>query len=821
MDTLFQDLRYGVRMLLRMRSVSVVAILTLGLGIGATTTMFGVVYAALLRPLPFDRPDELAMLYVTRTTPREGLQRVRWSRTEIESLRTAASSFEALGSFTPISLNLTGREPEQIEGEAASPGYLTALRVSAARGRTFREEEDTTPGGHPVALISSRLWQRRFSSDPGIIGRTIGLNDVALTIVGIMPDGFLGLTGRADIWVPPTMAPSLAYSGYLTTPQHFISVIARLKGGVPLVKADAELAAIAPSVVRPESTPGVSVVWSATAWSLGRARIDAAVRNSVLVLLGAVACVLLIICVNVASLLLARARARRREIAIRLAIGSGRGRLVRQLLTESLVLALLGGSLGMMTANWGVDLIGSPTVIASGRNQFASLNGFATPAIDATVIMFALAITLGTIGIFGLVPALETSRPDLVTALKEDSRTSAGRHGRLLAGLVVSEVTLAVLLLTGAGLLIKSFVQMRDLRVGFVPEGVVTFWVTPPASRYAPADGPAIVERLLTRVQQVPGVVLATVNRCTPFDARCARNTIFFSDRPVDPASTPIVGRHYVSGDYFRTLGIPLRVGRVLTDQDRAGHPPVTVINETAARRYWPGQNPIGKRVWFGSSTGFTDPSRPVEIVGVVGDVKYGLIDDPMTPDFYTSYLQFTYPDTMMMVKTTQPQLVLGALREAVVSVDPGLPIYDVQLLDERIGRALSRPRLNASVLGAFALAALFLAAIGVYGVMAYSVSSRLHEIGVRLALGADGRGIVRLVLGQGARLAGLGAAIGLAAAFAATRLMRNLLFGVTPGDPIILAAVVLITMSVALLAALVPARRAAAVDPVVVLRNE
>jgi predicted lysophospholipase L1 biosynthesis ABC-type transport system permease subunit len=478
-------------------------------------------------------------------------------------------------------------------------------------------------------------------------------------------------------------------------------------------------------------------------------------------------------------LLLAHSQARRREIAIRLAIGAGRGRLIRQLLTESLVLAALGGALGVFMAMWGIDLLGSPTVIASGRNQFAQLNPFATPALDTTVMLFALAVTLGTVALFGLVPALGTSRSDLVTALKEDSRTGAGGHRRLLAGLVISDVTLAVLLLAGAGLLIKSFVLMQELRAGFVPEGVLTFWVTPPALRYRSADGPAIVERLLTSVQRVHGVSSATVNRCTPLDARCARTTIFFSDGPRDPASAPVVGRHYVSADYFRTLGIPVRAGRSLTDQDREGHPAVTVINETAAQRFWPAEN-------------------------------------------YTSYLQFTHPDTMMMVKTTRaPQMLMGSLRAAIASVDQGLPLYDVQTLDERIGRALSGPRLNATVLGAFALAALVLAAIGVYGVMVYSVSSRLHEIGVRLALGADGSRVVRLMLGQGARLAGLGAAIGLAVALAATRLIQHVLFRVTPTDPIVLAGSVLIMMSAALLAAFVPARRAGAVDPVVVLRNE
>jgi len=349
----------------------------------------------------------------------------------------------------------------------------------------------------------------------------------------------------------------------------------------------------------------------------------------------------------------------------------------------------------------------------------------------------------------------------------------------------------------------------------------VTFWVNPPASRYTPGDGPAIVERLLTRVQQVPGVLSATVNRCAPLSSNCARTTIFFPGRENDSAP-PTVGRHYVSADYFQTLGIPLRDGRALTNRDRAGGRPVAVINEAAAQRFWPDENPIGKRVWFGSGTGFTDPTNPVEVVGVVGDVKYGALDEPRGPDFYTSYLQFTYPDTMMVVRIAgTPASIVGSLRRAVASVDPGLPIYDVQTLDDRIAQTLSRPRFNASVVTLFAAAALLLAAGGVYAVMAYSVSSRMHEIGIRLALGADATRVLRLVLGEGARLAGLGAAVGIAAAIVIARLMRSVLFGIADSDPVVMSSTVMIMFAVAIAAALVPARRASAIDPVAVLRRE
>ena len=827
METLFQDLRYAVRMLIRMRGAAVVAIATLALGIAATTDVFSIVYAALLRPLPFAEPDRLVLLYVTRTTPRDGLQKMRWSYPEITALGSKVSSLEEVASFTQSRVNLTSNgEPEQINGEVVTPGYLRILRMAPQMGRAFSAEEDTVPGGHPVALISAGLWQRRFASDPAIIGRSIGINRVPLTIVGVMPAGFSGLSGRAEFWIPTTMAPGLTYGDYLTTPQHFINLVGRLRPGAPLERAAAELETIGPRVVMAErSREDGTGTWSATLGPLADARIDASNRRSGLLLLAAVACVLLIACVNVASVLLARARARRREIAVRLAIGAGRRQIVRQLLTESLVLAAIGGACGTLLAIWSVNLMSLPDVIASQRNGYAQIGAFAAPAMDRAVLLFALLVTAGTSVVFGLAPALDTSRADLVTALKEDERSVAGGpQRRLLAGFVVSEVALAVLLLAGAGLLLKSFAGMQNLRAGFVPDRVLTFWVSPPVSQYAPTDGPAIVERLLTSIQRAPGVVSAAINRCTPFASSCSRTIVFFADRPNDAARAPGVGRHYISADYFRTLGIPVRAGRTLTDEDRAGRPPVAVINETAASRFWPGENAVGKRVWFGSTTGsaFASRERPVEIVGIVGDVKYGSVDEAAGPDFYTSYRQFSYPDTMVVVKTDRDvSAIVPAMRTAVSSVDSGLPIYDVQSLDERIAASMSRPRFNAGVLGVFAAAALLLAAVGVYGVMAYSVSFRLHEIGVRLALGAGAPRVLGLVLVEGARLAGLGAAIGLAGALASTRLMRGMLYGVAPSDPLILAAVTVVMMIVALAAAFLPARRAASVDPMVVLRNQ
>jgi predicted permease len=685
----------------------------------------------------------------------------------------------------------------------------------------FTLDEDGAPGAAPVAILSDRLWRRRFNSDPSTIGGTIRVNDVPLTIVGIMPARFAGLSDKSEIWIPRTMAPRLTYGEYLTTPQLFIGIVARLKGGVRLEQANAELGAASAGFPIPEGYDGAK--WGALAQRAGDARVDATLRRSVLALLGAAACVLLITCANVGGLLLARGRMRRRELAIRMAIGSGRGRIVRQLLTETLLLALASGAAGAVLTIWGVELFAryAPAMLWTGRVTIAQ---FGAPALDVRSLVFALGVTIATSMLCGLAPALDTWRTQLTDALKQDAR-SGGAGRRVFNVLVVTEIALAVLLLAGAALLLGSFARMQSLRAGFEAEGVLTFWVRPAVSRYPVAEGPAVVERLLTRVQQVPGVESAAVNRCTPFTG-CSRTVLHFTDRPNQEGNEPVVGRHYISADYFKTLGIPLLAGRALTPEDRAGRPPVTVVSESAARRFWPGENPIGKRVWFGGTTGpFSDPAHAVEIVGVAGDVKYEAVDWPNSngrPEFYTSYLQFAFPDTMILVKTRgAPGALVPAMRRAVAEVDPSLPIYDVLSLDDRVSGALSRPRFNAALVGGFAAAALIVAALGVYGMLSYSVSSRLREIGVRLALGAAPQRIVRFILAEGLRLAVLGIGCGLLAALAAGRLTRSLVVDISPTDPRMLAGVTFVMLAVACLAAFLPARRASGVDPIIVLRED
>ena len=820
-----RELRYAIRGLLRMRAVAAIAVATLAIGIGATTTMFSVVYAAFLRPLPLEDPGRLVVLFNTQLSPREGFQRLRWSWPNIVRLQATATSFETIASFTPSLVSISGHgDPEQIDAEVVSSGYFRALRIAPAAGRLFGSGDDTVMDAEPIALISARLWKTRFSGDLAALHDTIRVNDVPLAVAGILPEGFSGLSGKAELWISPPMAARLTYAGYLTTPQNFISVLARLKDMVTLDRANAELAAISPGLAG-EPSRG-SGRWSAIAVPIDETRVDPAVRRSAFVLLGGAACVLLIACVNVAILLLARARTRQREIAVRLALGASRGSLVRQLLTEGLLIAALAGATGTLLSMWGMDVIAraAPDVVPTGRANGASIASPGRPSLDAGVLAFSLAVSLGTVLVFAFAPALHASRPQLTTALKEDER-GGGRRFRAQSLLVVSDVALASFLLAGSGVLIESFALLQAQRTGFVPDNVLTFWVRPPTSRFNyPEDGPRIIERLLTRIQAVADVESAAANRCTPFMG-CSRSVIFFADRPGDTANPPVVGRHYASADYFRTLGIPLVSGRLITDADREGTPPVAVVNQAGARLFWPGENPIGKRVWFGTTTGpFSDRAHAVEIVGIVGDVRYETIDQPASPraDFYTSYLQFAYPDTMLIVKARGPAMsIVPSMRQAVASVDAGLPIYDVMTLDERLDKALARPRFNAALLSAFCGVALLLAAIGVYGVLSYSVSSRLREVGVRLALGADARSVFVLVLAGGLRLAAIGTAIGLVGALAASSLIRSLATGVSASDPRIFVASAAVMLAVAALAASLPARRASNVDPIVVLRQE
>ncbi|HYM22464.1 MAG TPA: ABC transporter permease, partial [Vicinamibacterales bacterium] len=710
METLAYDLRHAARSLLRMGGAGVLATLTLALGIGGATTMFSVVYGALLREPPFVDPDRLVIIFNTRLTQKDGLQHLRWSYPDAVAMQNAATSFEAVATATPTSISVSEHgDAEQIDGEAVMPEYFGIMRIRPILGRTFLAEENAPGADRPVAVLSERIWRQRYAADPNVIGTTIRLNDVPLTIVGVLPAPFAGLSGKALVWIPPTMAAKLTYSEYMTSPQHFIMTVARLRPSASIETANAELKAIAARTLTAAApTPGDDATWSADAVALADARVDADYRRLALLLLAAACCVLLIACVNVASVLLARARTRRRETAIRIAMGSGRRRLLRQLFAEGIVMAAAAAAIGTILANWGVRLFAqvAPPVVPNASNNYSAIAIFGVPSLDTGVLLFTLLMTAATTVVFALVPAAGAGSLELSTALKEDDR-GGGRSRRALAGLVVSEVALAVLLLSAAAVLIQSFARVQGLRAGFVGDHVLTFWLRPSNSRYKPADGPMIVERLLTAIQRAPGVDSAAVNRCTPF-VGCARTVVFFAGRQNDPQHAPVVGRHYISADYFRTLGIPLIAGRALTDGDRADTMPVTVISQTAARSFWPNEDPIGKQVWFGATTGFVNAAHAATVVGIVGDIKYEGVDlagasvapTGFRPEFYTSYLQFAYPDTMVMVKSRQPMtMLLPAVRSAVASVEPSMPLFDILMLNDRVDGVLARPRFSAALL--------------------------------------------------------------------------------------------------------------------------
>jgi putative ABC transport system permease protein len=819
---LWADLRAAWRALRAMRGSGLVTVLTLALAIGAGTAMFSVIYAALMRPLPFDQPDRLVMISLLRTSPRTGTTPTRFSFSEFTVLSAGATTFECVASYTRTTIAVEVPDPVQISGEFISPAYWTVLRIRPMLGRLTSSSDDGGRGSGAVAVVSARLWREHFGADPQAVGRSILVNGVPLGVIGVLADGFNGLSERADIWMPSTVAPELTYADYLTTPQHFIAAIARLGRGVTVARANAELAARGPTIANGGARePDPAVTWSATSVPLNDARIQPAVRRSGWLLVGTIICVFVIACANVTSVLIARTHDRMRDVAVRRALGASAWRLLRQLLAESIVLTGLAGAMGAWLALWGIRLarMAAPATLPSTQTGYVQLSSFATPAADPAVLGFALLATLGATLFFSVIPMWEVSRSPMATSLRNDARTGSRRKLRTLHVVVIIEMAVAVMLVAGAALLVESARRLERQRVGFDPADVLTFRVVPPASRYRPEDGPRILEQLLTSVQGVPGVALAALNRCAPLDNGCARALLF---RP-GTTDAPSIERHYVSADYFRALGMPIKKGRGLTADDRPGRPAVTVISELAARRFWPGRNPVGERVWFSNPDAFADPAHPLTIVGVVGDVKYGTIDDPPGPDFYTSYLQFSYPDSLFVVKAEpgRSESLLPDLRRAVAAVDRGLPVIDPKPLEASVEAAWATPRFHAATVVTFALVALILSAIGVYGVATVAVTTRAREIGIRLALGADAREVVRLVMVEHLRLGLAGGLLGLGGALAASRLIRGLLYDVAPGDPRGLLPAIALLLAVVLAGSTRPARRASAVNPADLLRHE
>ncbi len=807
MNTLFQDLRYGARMLRKRWGFTAIAIMTLALGIGANTAIFSVVNAVVLRPLPYQDPERLVMLWGTNAKDGNGQQPASFA--EFNDWKAEVRSCQALSASLLWSFVLTGGgEPEPIQGHYVSASLFQLLGVMPARGRAFSPEEDRI-GGTPVVIVSHGLWQRRFGADPNLIGKTLTLDGGSFTVVGIMPEGFQFLEA-GEVWVP------LMQNRLTNTIRavRLLLVAGRLGDGVKVEQASAELATMASQLEKqyPDFNTGVGLRLVPL-----HEQVTGKVRFALLLLLGAVGLVLLIACANVANLMLVRAAARRKEIAVRSALGASRGRLMRQLLTESMTLSVLGGAGGVMLAAWGIDLL-----LLLNPPQLPRYNKI---GIDATVLGFTLAASIITGLIFGLAPAWQASQLDLQAALKEGGRSAlacAGQH-RLSRLLIIAEVAMALVLLVGAGLLIRSFVYLLDVKPGFATEHVLTLQVGLPNATYGqPPQRIAFYHQLEERLKALPDVTAVGLATRLPLLAALNNATSFLSieDRPVPTGQRPEIDFRRASTDYFKALGIPLLSGRLVTEEDVTNNTGAVLINEALAKRFWPGEDPLGKRISTATNTG--QQTQWQTIVGVVGNVRHLGLDIEPRPEVY--YHTNTSPPTgpVFVIRTTSdPKNLIAAARAKVRELDRNLPIGNVNTMEELVAQSVAPRRFGMILLGIFAALALLLAGIGLYGVMSYAVTQRTQEIGIRLALGAQRRDVLKLVIGQGMALTAAGIGLGLAAAFALTRLMAGLLFGVKATDPLTFAFIALLLTGVALLACYLPARRAMKVDPMVALRYE
>ncbi len=824
-----QNLKFAIRTLLKNPRLTAAAALTLALGLGANTAIFSVTNALLWRPLPYVGADRLMMVERMDKTDAAA----PWSYPKFEVLRDNNESFEVVAAFSDQSFPLTETDnPERIEVEMVSASYFPLLGVEAFSGRTFLPEEDQTPNTHAVAVIGHEMWQRRFASDASMIGQTISINKVKLTIIGILPEGFGGQSGTAQVWTPMMMAPALTFPRRLKAQfAHWHEVIARLKPDVTVDQARAEMELLGQKIdqaIRWPASFGPASAERVRAVALKEARIDPALKKSFLIFFIAVALVLMIACANIANLLMAKAVSRRREIAVKSALGASRSRIVRQLLTESFLLALLGSIAGLLVAFWGIRLLKAfkPAVsageIAASRFVTAGLD-FSAASIDGQVLMFNLLMAVLTALLFGLIPAIQASRTDLSSALKSDAPLSTEKFFRLrrLSArnlLVVAEIALSLVLLIGAGLMIKSFARLQAVPTGFIAENVLTLQVDLP--KYTEEQAVAFNEQLIERVTQMAGVESASVASSLPLARNFAATSLKIKDsNPSEAETGGSIGVHSIGPDYFKTLRIPLIRGRAFTSDDRAGMKRVAIINEAAARRYWPDQDPIGKEIHLGVGW---EEDEFAEIVGIAADVKYRQVEEAVTPDVYLSYLQPTEPASFVLVRTrSNPAAMAATLREQVIAIDRNVAVYDTKTMEERSADATSRMRYAALLFGAFAMLAVTLSAVGIYGVMSFAVSRRLREIGIRMALGAGHREVMKLILGDGLTLAAAGIALGLVGAYATTSALASQLYGIAATDLVTFIIVSLILAMAALVAVFVPARRATKVDPLIALRSE
>jgi putative ABC transport system permease protein len=807
MDNLRQDIRYAFRRLLKSPAFTVVALLTLALGIGANTAIFSVVNAVLLKPLPYPEPQQIVGIYHLS----EGT-RATMSGPNFTDVKKLATTLEDAGAYTRLRTILTGRgEPVRLDGAQVSASLFELLGVRPALGRTFRADENE-PGKHRVAILSHGLWLQRFGGDRSVVGKTLLLDGVSHEIVGVMPEGFSFPAARS-IWTP------LEYTEDFTTEQRgawYLQGVGRTKDGVSPEQAQAEIETIGRQLAKqyPDSNEGVDI----TAMSLHEAMVGD-IRRAFWVLLGAVGFVLLIACVNVANLLLARAAARENEIAVRTALGAGRGRLIRQLLTESIILAIVGGGLGLLLAVWGVE-----GLLALEPQGIPRLNEV---RVDPNVVFFTMGLSLVTGLLFGLVPAFQSTRGGISATLKEGGRGALTSRGgsRMRTTLVIAEVALAVMLLAGAGLLIRSFSRLASVDPGFQVQPALTFELSLPESRYETEEHQiAFFDQLMPKLQTLPGVQAAGAVISLPLSGSSIVLTFEIAGRPpVPPSQQPAMQVRVATPGYFQTIGIPLKRGRFFSDSDRWGSPQVVLITEAAAKQYFPNEDPIGKRITLGWGRGENKPRAGGEVVGIIGDVKDAGLDEPDPPQIYLPYRQWPIGSMSFLLKTAvPPESVADPVRRTVYSMDGNLPVGNVRTLETLVARSISQPRFYMTLLTVFASVALALAAIGIFGVLSYAVAQRTREIGIRMALGAHQRTVVRLIVRDAMIMASVGVAIGTVAAFLLTEwLVAKLLFNTSPYDPATFTIVAVALAAVSLAAAYVPARRATRVDPIVALRAE
>ena len=811
MESLLKDIRYGLRVLIKNPLFALTAVITLAFGIGAITAIFSVVNAVLIRDLPYNQPERIVFLW--ENFPRLDLQRSVISPLEFVNYKDQNHVFEEMGVYNYANINFTGSgEPERLKVGVVSASLFQVLGVDAYRGRTFVEEENQE-GRDGVAVLSYDLWQRRFGSDQTIIGKDLTLDGQSATVVGVMPPGFR-FPGEVELWMPITFAAQELTEANRGV--RYLRAMGRLKPGISLPQAKADIDTLAGHLMQqdPDTYPsnGYSVdlvpmreqILGDTGWGLK-------------IMLIAACFVLLIACSNVANLLLARGATRQKEIALRTALGATRTRVFRQLLTESVLLSVIASILGTLIAVWVVNAL-----VAFNPESIPRLKEV---SIDGSVLGFALLVSLLTGICFGLVPALRFSKPDVNEMLKEGGRSSGGatRH-RLHRLLVVSEIALSLVLLIAAALMIKSVGNLLNIDPGFGRDNILTTQLSLPQSRYSETGIIPFYQQLISRIEAMPGVKAAgAVNRLPIGSGGMDRVFLVEGHNPTDPNDTSNEQWRAVTPNYFTALSIALRKGRHFTDQDRDGAPEVTIVNESFASRYWPDQDPLGKRIKM------TGDNRPwITVVGVIGDIKHFALDQNAKPEMYFPYLQKPWPGLIPSVRTmtvvvhtaTDPLAMANSLRREVWSVDPNLPIYNIKTMDTVLAESIKEQRFNMLLLSVIAGIALILASVGIYGVMAYSVSQRTHEIGIRMALGAQSGDILKMVVRQGAVLAVIGVAIGLIAALALTRFMSSMLFGVSTTDMVIFIALSAALALVALVASVVPARKAAKVDPMIALRH-